>query len=225
MSPETLEQKFTHFSDLREAGQIEEAIAGYKSLLAEAEKTLFSEVPEMLAVTLRIQEKYQEALPYAQKSVDWAIKANDNKHQEANCRRDLAGILADLDRTDAAQQELQKSLKILVQENEGGLNALGGTLSFMAKLAAKAKDFDQAHVLNQAAISLTYPINLISPERAGQHYLFLLHEADIYYQESKSDQALDFARQALAGFEKLGQTHRRERAQKLIDQIQNPPSK
>lgn len=203
---------------MKEEGRIEEAIEGYKKLLPEAEKHNFSQVPEMIGVSYRMLDKPQEGLSFAQMAIEWAVRKGD-KEQEGNIRRDLGGLYSDLERYEEAEKEYQKSLHLLWEENEGKINAIAGTLSFMARLAAKKKDFARAHGLNEAAIAMTYPVTLENPDGAGQHYLFILHGAEIYQAEGKKKEALKSARKALQGFRKVKQKVRIERAEKLIKEL------
>ena len=83
-------------------------------------------------------EKPKEALPFALMTVKWATKAKDIK-QEANARRDLGGIYTDLEKFKEAENEYQKSLKLIWGVSEGKINSVSGTLSFLAKLLAKRK--------------------------------------------------------------------------------------
>lgn len=214
----TLQKKFTHYSILREKGQIEAAIKGYSSLLPQAERYLFSQVPEMIGVAYRMAKQPRKGLAFAKQSVAWAIKAKDIE-QEANCRRDLAGIYQDLKKFDLAETQLQKSLRLIWKISESKINAVAGTLSFLSKLSAHKKDFAATHPLATAATAMTYPSTLLSAPHSGQHYLFLYNHAKIYADQGNKQAAGVLARQALAGFTQLGQSHRVQLAKSLIAKL------
>lgn len=219
MNLREIQKEWKRYSHIRESGRIEEAIEGYKKLLPEVEKHNFSQVPEMIGVSYRMLDKPQEGLSFAQMAIEWAIKSGD-KEQEANARRDLGGLYSDLERYEEAEKEYQKSLHLLWEENEGKINAIAGTLSFMARLAVKKEDFARAHALSEAAITMIFPVTIENPEGAGQYYLFILHKAELYQAEGKKKQALKLAKEALEGFKKVNQKVRIERAGKLIKQLE-----
>ncbi len=214
-------KKYWEFGNLREMGKIDEAIKGYKGLLKDAEKVLFAEVPEMIAVSYRMLEKPRTGLRFARTALNWAVKSG-NKETEANVRRDLGGIYADLERTRDAEREYKKSLRLLWKEVSSKINGLAGTFSFMGRLRVQDKNYKMAHKFLDTAIAMTYPQVLLGEKEAkhaGQYYLFLLHKAELLKMQGKTREARKLANEVILGLKRLEQKQmvRIERAKKLLE--------
>jgi len=210
-------KKYQYFGNLREKGKIEEAITGYKSLMKEAEKKLFAEVPEMIAVSYRMLKKPKLGLNFARQALQWAKKSK-NKEMEANIRRDLGGIYSDMNEIEKAERQYAKSLELMWSELSSKINGLAATFAFMAKLFVKKKDHKRAEKLIDTAISLTYPSVLFEPKEAGQYYWFVIYKAEHYKIQNRNRESKELAKYALSGFKKLSQYQkvRINRAKKLL---------
>lgn len=221
MSKEELISEYKRFSDLREKGKIEEAIKGYKSLIEEAEKELFVEVPEMIGVAYRMLGKPQEGLQFAKQAVNWAVKSG-NKESEANARRDLGAIYKDLGEIKEAEVGYDKSLRLIWQEMAPKVSSLAGTLAFMGHMASKKGDFEKADKLIEAAVSMFYPDAILNPTEAGQYYWLMIHQAENYKRQGRKKEAKELAQEALAGFKQLkqSQTARIKKAKELITSLE-----